>query len=255
MVDPAKVDPFSRGIAYLTMMFDGRPLATGSGTLVRINDQWYLLTALHNLSGREPCGKIKHSMGSVPNQVRIEAYCYDRTENLYAGSNACDEASLFLMHPKGPSVDVTLLPLQMPVPEVSALHESFLNPRQNESMRLYVSQDCHIVGFPEGLVDKTHPQMPLAIWKTGHIASEPTTDFQGEPVVIVDATTRPGMSGAPVLVRRLTMTGAPFQTRLVGVYTGRVGMKNGDSALGKVFKPRVINEIADASQKYVSPLD
>jgi hypothetical protein len=67
----------------------------------------------------------------------------------------------------------------------------------------------------------------------------------------VDATTRPGMSGAPVIVRLLTITGAPYQARLVGIYTGRLGMKDGDSALGKVFKPRVINEIAEGGKKYV----
>lgn len=72
-------------------------------------------------------------------------------------------------------------------------------------------------------------------------------------IVIVDATTRPGMSGAPVFVRLLTMTGAPFQARLVGIYTGRVGMKNGDSALGKVFKPRVINETAESGLRYLIP--
>jgi hypothetical protein len=253
MIDPSKVDPFSRGMAFLTMSFDGQKLATGSGALVRINDRWHLLTALHNLSGRESSGEAKHLMAAIPNRVRIEAYWYDQTENLYAGTNTLEEAPLFLMHPNGPEIDVTLLPLQMPVPEVAALHESFLDPRRNESMRLYVSQDCHIVGFPEGLVDKSHPQMPLAIWKTGHIASEPQSDFMGEPVVIVDATTRPGMSGAPVLVRLMTITGAPFLARLVGIYTGRVGMKDGDSALGKVFKPRVINEIAAKGKKYVAP--
>jgi hypothetical protein len=100
------------------------------------------------------------------------------------------------------------------------------------------------------LVDKTTPRVPLAIWKTGHIASEPETDFQGEPVVIVDSTTRPGMSGAPVIVRQLTMTGAPFAARLVGIYAGRIGILNDgkDSALGQVFKARLIREILEAKK-------
>jgi len=58
----------------------------------------------------------------------------------------------------------------------------------------------------------------------------------------------PVCSGAPVIVRTLTITGAPFQARFVGIYAGRVGIVDGeDSALGKVFKPRLVREILAAS--------
>jgi hypothetical protein len=90
--------------------------------------------------------------------------------------------------------------------------------------------------------------MPLALWKTGHIASEPESDFMGKPVVIVDATTRPGMSGSPVIVREFAIDGIHVASnRFVGIYTGRIGLNDGrDSALGEVFKPKVIHEIMKA---------
>jgi hypothetical protein len=250
MIDPAKVDPWSRTTAFLTLFHNNQELASASGVLIVLRGQSYLLTALHNLTGREPDGRPKHASLAVPSRVRIEAFYYRYDQDLYLGSNEPDQdPPAYLIHPSGSKIDLVLLPLDLPVPEVSAIPESFLDPRRNDAMRLYVSQDCHIIGFPEGLVDKTNSDMPLPIWKTGHIASEPDTNFQGEPVVIVDSTTRPGMSGAPVIIRMLTMTGAPFMARLVGIYAGRIGIRGGvDSALGKVFKPHLVAEILAASK-------
>ena len=37
------------------------------------------------------------------------------------------------------------------------------------------------------------------MWKTGHVASEPSVDFEGRPVFLVDVSAFPGMSGSPVL--------------------------------------------------------
>ena len=48
-----------------------------------------------------------------------------------------------------------------------------------------------IIGFPLGMSGPSR----MAIWKTGHIATEPDVDYNGEPFFIIDATTRQGMSG------------------------------------------------------------
>jgi hypothetical protein len=90
----------------------------------------------------------------------------------------------------------------------------------------------------------------MPVWKTGHIATEPHVDFdEGIPVLLVDATARRGMSGAPVIVR------SENRTRLVGIYSGRFKQSlNDDSSaqekdlqvtaeLGWVFKWRVIDEL------------
>jgi hypothetical protein len=68
-------------------------------------------------------------------------------------------------------------------------------------------------------------------------------DFRGRPIVVIDVTTRGGMSGSPVIVRREYF--GSRQYRLVGIYTGRypVVETDKDPALGIVYKPKVIREI------------
>jgi hypothetical protein len=102
-----------------------------------------------------------------------------------------------------------------------------------------------IIGFPFRLNELAE----FPIWKTGHIATEPLWDFKGRPVFLIDATTRGGMSGSPVLLRRsdgdrineageLVLTSP--DSRFLGVYASR---PDADLELGKVWKPRAIHEI------------
>jgi V8-like Glu-specific endopeptidase len=52
-----------------------------------------------------------------------------------------------------------------------------------------------LIGYPYDYYDKKNS---LPVWKTGHIASEPAVDFEGNPLFVVDVSAFPGMSGAPV---------------------------------------------------------
>jgi len=85
------------------------------------------------------------------------------------------------------------------------------------------------------------------VWKTGHIASEIDIDHEGEPVFLIDATTKPGMSGSPVLaVRRgwvqrssgIAIGGSA--TRFLGVYSG---LTHSESDVGVVWKPSVVDAV------------
>jgi hypothetical protein len=89
----------------------------------------------------------------------------------------------------------------------------------------------------------------IPIWKTGHLASEPEFNFDDLPRILIDATTRTGMSGAMVFVTR------PPQNRLVGIYTGRYKQPVNEqsspderdprftSELGWVFRSAVVHEL------------
>src|SRR5258708_9345682 len=99
--------------------------------------------------------------------------------------------------------------------------EGFFDETQNQRfVELRVTQTCFLIGFPLGLVDRTTPVHVLPIYKTAHIASEPHLDFQGRPIVIIDGTTRRGMSGSPVVVSRENYGSHP--NHLVGIYTGPI---------------------------------
>jgi hypothetical protein len=102
-----------------------------------------------------------------------------------------------------------------------------------------------IIGFPLGL--KNLDSLP--IWKTGHIASDPNTNFNHQRLLLVDATTRSGMSGSPVVYRAFgqyeTSDGlisiyGPPATKLVGMYSGRL---RENAEIGFVWKPDVIENV------------
>ena len=250
--DPVnQTDPLSRTVVHLTMFFNDVTLATGTGVLAKLpfsnsgeiskfNGMLFLITALHNVSGREPNGKAKGSTGGFPNAVLCEGFNFKERFSLYQGENdPSRDTPFFWVHPGGPAIDVTVLPLEHIRHYRGTLDQSFLDPHSNEvAMRIFVSQTCHIIGFPEGLVDRSHQNLILPIWKTGHIATEPAIPFCGEPVTLIDATTRPGMSGAPVIVKKDDTYNVG--RRLVGIYTGRT---SNSSDIGRVFWPRVIEQI------------
>jgi hypothetical protein len=271
-VDPiASADSWSRAAAYLSMSLNDQPLATGSGILARHpNRGIFLITALHNLSGREPkTNEIKSPTLAVPNRVRVEAFYTDLTLNLYEGSNdPSSDRPLFRTHAFGSVVDITVVPVRSDgamsgtIEHTAVVHHSFLNDQLNSELRLYVAQECYIMGFPEGLVSRPQSRVVMPVWKTGHIASEPYVDFYaGIPVLLVDATTRRGMSGAPVIVR------SHDRTRLVGIYSGRFKQPLSEDShpleaaiqftaeLGWVFKWRAINDLIEQTETRVSSGD
>jgi hypothetical protein len=119
--------------------------------------------------------------------------------------------------------------------------------------KLWVTQKLSIVGYPYGLNNN------LPMWISGTIASDPeflcrADDDELLPIFLVDARTREGQSGSPVLLfrhpgevvakqdRRVGIVGGT-QSKLLGVYTGRVRK---DSDLGVVWRIGIVEEICRA---------
>jgi len=163
----------------------------------------------------------------------------------------------WLEHPTGRKVDVAAVPVTANSEEVK------FNPLSldlaNTNLFAGVGEPVSIIGYPFGLTGGAL----LPIWKTGHIASEPDVDYEDLPVFLVDATTREGMSGSPV-VRRFGGFGyrnrAGFEmigsttmsaghsglTRFMGVYASRLDPDTAE--IGMVWKPRTIDEILAAGK-------
>jgi hypothetical protein len=249
-------DPISYATVHLALFFGGHDLGvSGTGFVIRTRSGPILVTALHNLTGREPGGKCKHSEGALPNLVTVKNYFGKLAENvpLYRGGNdpnAYDAVPLFLLHDR-PEIDVGLLPLPASVCQyaANALHDSLWRPESYKGgiPTLGVAGTCHVIGYPEGLTNEVHNGGLLPLWKTGHLASDPEFDFTNEklgfvsePLCLVDATTRPGMSGAPVFAIETSGLGSQRRHRLVGIYSGRT---SASSDLGLVWKPTVIHDI------------
>jgi hypothetical protein len=248
--DVSRASSFSRSAVLLRMDYEGTELATGSGVIARDSfGHLYLITALHNLTGRRPEANTPISTsGGIPNQLRVEGSSVQFSASLYAGGNDPNtDTPLYAVHQNGSGIDVTVFRIPSGTQVYYPLDSSFLIPRCNSELPLYVGQQCYILGFPEGLIHRPFNDATFPIWKTGNIASEPLFDFDDQPKLLVDATTRRGMSGAMVVVSERN------QNRLVGIYSGRYKQaETGDnpdpnpyftSELGWVFRSEVVSEL------------
>ena len=83
-LDPiAALNPFSRGVVHLTAYFkdpylavsEPQKLATGTGFIREIGDRYFLITARHNLTGRDPNTNdaISCTCG-IPNEIVLDGF-------------------------------------------------------------------------------------------------------------------------------------------------------------------------------------
>ena len=231
------IEWYSRCSVYLQLFFDEERLASATGVLAHTARGTLLITALHNFTGREPNGRLKSSTGGVPNFVQITGYNFESRLPLYDQDNNPDNNYLFWRHPRGPNIDICALPVKE-VKAASSLDSSLLDPVGHAAyVKLSIAQLCFVVGYPEGLFIRQSAQSVLPIWKTGHIASEPSVYVDDVPKLLIDAATCEGMSGSPVYARD------GQRNRFLGIYTGRTSQL---SELGFVFTPETILEIISA---------
>lgn len=235
-----------------------KKLSTGTGFVVQHRGLPYLITNRHVLTGANSSGDPLSKHGVYPSHVRIayssELFIERRVviqEALYTEEEA-QIGPRWVEHPTGPTVDVVALPISRVTSKSGKgikLYPYTVSTNPNE-YRPYLrpSDAVSIVGFPFGIVSQRH----FAVWTRGSVASEPEFDYDRRPAFLVDARTRPGQSGSPVLVH-LSLNTPPlmftdFSVRtytaeksfLLGVYSGRVNKK---SDLGIVWKTVVISEI------------
>lgn len=257
----------------LTMLWD-RPegdvkeLGTGTGFTVMHEGRRFLITNLHNFRGRTSDGDPVWCGGIPPTRIRIAARNgmfsgrVDLIEPLYSRSQ---NTPLWLQHPRGVEFDVAALELTQyegagtmpatgpePVGGVGARFDDWTIPDTDGDgfPRPYLrpADAVSIVGFPFGF----HSRDDFPIWITGTIASEPEFDYDERPVFLVDARTREGQSGSPVVLY-LTPNSSPVlftddsvrtynrETSIfLGIYSGRL---NSESDIGIVWKPKAIRAV------------
>jgi Trypsin-like peptidase domain len=206
---------------------------------------FWLVTNWHVLSGRNASDptKVLHTKGSLPNRLRLSLILkpdqpeytipqepepqflkQEQTIELYHQNGA----ATWYQHPMKNICDVGVLNAS---PFVGRFLINGINQiAQQNDMAIQTGNPIFILGYPLGF---SH-FIDTPIWKSGCIASEPhleTTEETGLSGgrVVIDATTRQGMSGAPVIMREkthyLAENGEIKQhanaTRWIGVYASR----------------------------------
>jgi len=243
-----------------------KELAQATGFVVKRAGRAYLVSNGHVFSGRNPYTRASNG---TPDRVSFKYWrtsggtslLVDHSEVLLA-----EEQPLWFEHPThGSEVDVAALPLVGFEDVPLATYDPWL-PRKVD---LGVGDDVTVVGFPFGV-----NVVALAIWTRASIASEFDFEYDGLPLYLVDARTRDGQSGSPVVFFR---TGAYFgkygeivlpnidstthprgplgddeprptgtiTEEFLGVYSGRI---NVESDLGFVWRPSALREIIETGR-------
>jgi hypothetical protein len=242
---PINIDEFSVKPLYLETYLGTSRTGIATGFVVKRNDSCYLITNWHVVTGRTPLNNQPLSASGIvgPDIVKVWFHTQSLGSWRSLDIHLMDEQGwgLWLEHALGRQVDVIAIPIQVPA-DIN-IYEIDLGLADFDLM-LYPSESVSIIGFPEGLTSGGR----FPIWKTGHIASDIDIDWGGKPAFLIDATTKSGMSGSPVIAKRVSI----YQTskgnvvgnavKFLGVYSGREISTSGIE-VGFVWKPKVISDI------------
>jgi hypothetical protein len=204
------VHPLSRATTYIETyairLDDGRHemRSYATGFFVRAADTVLLVTNWHVVSGLDPSNPSASKLGIVPHYMKVSVRSVDGmlTElslPLYSRSME----PLWDEHPDGAEVDVIVYSLPTTMEKYFHLVD-IVGAADRNPIDASIAKDVFILGYPfarpqlrEGFGDRAAYHLP--IWKRGSIASEPAVRFN-DRVILIDALSRAGMSGAPVVV-------------------------------------------------------
>lgn len=247
-----KIDNCSRLAVRLTAYRDDLPLAYGSGFLWRLQDRIAVVTAWHCVTGAHPHTKqpLSPETAGRPNKLGVALLRHDfgSTEVLLDLYDE-DGDPVWYIHPAG-FAEIDLAAIFFSPPSWDGIISLYVNDVPDMPMALRVGADLFILGFPRNL-----DRLGLPIWKRASLAIdvEAAIDQPGHRHYLVDTASREGMSGALVIARSnggyqhengmMMWTGADA-TRIMGVYTGRVGTKDELAAqIGIVWPIRYVEEL------------
>lgn len=240
------IDPISCQVLKLELYKDSNRLSLATGFIVKHKNRNFLITNWHVVSGIDYyTGKYMDSLKREPNIIKIY-YNSDTLGKWTIGSEKLKFVILKMWHETFVNkklVDVIALPLYN-VPDNAKIYYFDLDLDKTD-MLVTVAGPTFIIGFPGGLT--SYGNFP--IWKTGHIASDPDLDvYKDLPTFFIDATTKPGMSGSPVLYRSFgtyrskdgsNVINSAVVSKFLGIYSGQIDVLN----IGVVFKPELIRKL------------
>ena len=250
------IDLPSAQALFVVTQFRDVPLGPATAFVVQGLSGPLLVTNWHVVTGRRhDDGAPIRADGALPDGLSVRHNSLaglgefaPRVEVLYGS----DGQPRWLEHPEyGASVDLVALPLT----DLGGVQLYPMDPASEvghdeppEPVRWGASDTVFVVGFPFGRKGSGD----MAIWAQGAVASEPALPYAGLPRFLLDARTREGQSGSPVIWYRRgggfvqLESGQPYmlhnpRTKLLGIYSGRLSK---DSDLGTVWNAHLLLDIA-----------
>lgn len=229
MLNPA------HSVVHLTMRFNKTKLAIGSGILYLKDNQSYIVTAWHNISGRHTeTLELLSKKGAIPNNI-IASIDVQIMQGNFSGFSKMsitiplieNNKTTYFIHSQGyPKVDVVAIPIdlqkeylmegviasgeninlsiQLKKKESHGLETNVIHIQDcefknydigNYSDSLYASDDIFIIGYPKRITDYTGQP----IWKRATVATSPQLGWEQQKQFLVDCASKEGMSGAPAI--------------------------------------------------------
>ena len=240
------IDPLTRISLYLECQLKNQTISSGTGFIVEKNSKKYLITNRHVITGRDIDTNNPLSSDEIcdPDTIVIWHHVKNKLGSWIAIKEPLYNDKTYKqlwIEDLEKKIDVIALPLKNVTDEVQIYPLDL--QLINTDLILFPSEPVSIIGFPLGkAVDGKFP-----IWKTGHIASDIDINYNRKPVFLIDATTREGMSGSPVIARRMgsciTSTSIDLgrnAIKFLGIYSGRTNI---NSDIGLVWKPKVLDKL------------
>lgn len=195
------VDHLSLSTTPIVLYRDDVPVSQGTGFYyshkLQAEDKGqalFLVTNYHVLTGYGPTENKKpignnisfqfHTHDSDPSQIKTIRFPLFTTDNkpAWISSSAVPEA------------DLAVLPLPASIysdcKQVCCISQEWLN---SGNMKVRPASDVVLIGYPYGYYDSRNA---LPVWKKGSVASEPEMNFDGKPLMVIDISAFPGMSGS-----------------------------------------------------------
>lgn len=239
---------------HIGMSFGDTPLSQGTGFISKRQDRLFLVTNRHNFTGRhQDTQQPLAAHGGIPDTVHVwhrwrtneDGWLNWKLVKYRILGDAGER--LWHEHPTlGSGMDVVAFEIGVS-DEIIVDEYPLSEPEQG--FVFGPTDQVSVIGFPFGM----SAAAKIAVWTTGTIATELVVDFDDKPVFLIDARTRQGQSGSPVIVFRAggTFRAADGSYKIVtgfisifmGIYSGRI---NTESDLGKVWKRAAIKELIDA---------
>lgn len=229
-------------------------LANATGFIYKSENDFYLITNWHNISGKNP-----YTNESISEHAGIPDIFLTRFRELNKPETAhsviielYEDKEMtkpkWLIHPVYKAkVDVVAIKI-----EDNLIKNRFLVPINEYDFEnkysVEVADTAFVIGYP--FSDSLYGELP--IWKKASIASEPTINIDQLPKLLIDTATRSGLSGSPVIWERNAIHGLTKNHSFdsigrirgfLGVYSGRIGTDELKAQLGIVWKASVIDEI------------
>lgn len=247
MAKSITVHPLSCVPLYIEVKRNGiLTKGNATGFIVEKNKSLFLITNWHVLTNRNSITN-DHISSALGNPDTLVIYHHKAknlgvwTTEIYPLFDSDSKSKLWKEHPSGRSVDVVAFPLDRnPLFDYYPMDLG----QANTDLVVEPADTVSIIGFPFGMASSGR----VAIWKTGHVASDLGIDYNDLPAFLVDGYTESGTSGSPVIALRqgFRKTSKGFNVggtvvRFLGVHSSHRGNERGGLAL--VWISRVIDEI------------